>query len=260
MVILNNSTITYDQFKKLYGESKKLKFLFDYLTDLPNPESINDYLFYEENELNRKQRFCDDLENDLKEKSENTHVQCIKDLQQQNQIILDRLFKIYRNKTRDATHKITRFVIDYCISNNIGTIVIGYGEGWKTRSKLRKSVNRKFIPLPFYKIIESIKYKAKLCGINVIVQEESYTSKCSALDYEPIKFHVNYAGFREPTITGADGIPHTHYEQFYSKDSRKYIHADINGAFNIGRKGAPLLFNGISQDWMCTQPIRISVT
>jgi len=243
--IINHPTMTYNEFRNLYGGRKKFMNLFHYLKDLPNTKAISDYFFYEKNELNRKQHLCYNLNKYLNGKSENTHVQCVKDLQQQNQTIIDRLFKIYRNKTHDATHKITRFVLNYCKYFNFGIIVIGYNEGWKTRSKLSKSVNRKFIPLPFYKIIESIKYKAILCGINVIVQEESYTSKCSALDYEPIEFHINYAGIRGPSIRGKDGKPHKHYEQFYSNISRKFIHADINGAFNIGRKGVPLLFDGI---------------
>ncbi len=99
-----------------------------------------------------------------------------------------------------------------------------------------------------------------LCGINIIVQEESYTSKCSALDYEVIKFHLNYDGVRNPIIRGKDGVSHKHYGQFYSEISDKYIHSDVNGAFNIGRKGAPSLFNKIPQNWMLIPPKRIAVT
>jgi len=198
--------------------------------------------------------------NDLKGKLENTHIQRVKDLQLQNQIILDGLYKIYRNKTRDSIHKMSRYIIDLCKERNVGTIVIGYNESWKTRSKLSKAVNRRFIPLPFYKIIESIKYKAILVGIDVIVQEESYTSKCSALDKESIEFHLNYDGVRNPSIQGKDGKSHMHYGQFYSYKSKKYIHSDINGAFNIGRKGAPSLFNNVPQIWMLIPPERIAVT
>jgi IS605 OrfB family transposase len=259
-IVLNNPTMMYNQFKNKYGKNKKLKSLFNYLKDLFDIETIKDYLFYEENELNRRLDICDNLEYDLKGKPENTHVQRVKDLQLQNQIILDGLFKIYRNKTRDAIHKMSRYIIDYCKQYKIGMIVIGYNEGWKTRLKLSRAVNRRFIPLPFYKIIESIKYKAVLCGINIIVQEESYTSKCSALDKEAIKFHLNYDGVRNPTIRGKDGVSHNHYGQFYSYKSDKYIHSDINGAFNIGRKGVPSLFDKIPQSLMLIPPKKIAVT
>ncbi len=264
--IFTNPTMTYNQFKNLYDESKKLKDLFNYLKELIKNKNkktttpIKDYLFYEKRELNRKQSICNDLKNDLKGKLENTHIQRVKDLQLQNQIILNGLYKIYRNKTRDSVHKMSHYVIDLCKKNNVGTIVIGYNEGWKTRSKLSRAVNRRFIPLPFYKIIESIRYKAMFCGIEIIIQEESYTSKCSALDNESIEFHLIYDGVRNPTIRGKDGVEHKHYGQFYSEISDKYIHSDINGAFNIGRKGAPSLFNKIPQNWMLTPPKRIAVT
>ena len=266
-IVLNNPTMTYSQFSSLHGKSKKLKSSFNYLKKLTDAKIkknakliINDYLFYEKNELNRKLKICDDLELTLKKRLENTHVQLVKDLHHQNQTILDGIWKIYRNKTRDATHKMSRYVIDYCKRHDIGTIVIGYNEGWKTRSKLSKTVNRRFIPLPFYKIIQSIKYKAILIGINVIVQEESYTSKCSALDKESIEFHLDYDGIRNPIIQGKDNKSHKHYGQFYSYKSDKYIHSDVNGAFNIGRKGSSSLFDGIPQSWMLIPPKRIAVT
>ena len=163
----------------------------------------------------------DHLENDLTGKLEQNHIQHIKDLQQENQKILGNLFRIYRNETRDAIHKISRFIIDMCEQYDIGTNVIGYNEGWKTSSKLSKAVNRKFIPLPFYKLIACIKYKFELCGINVIIQEESYTSKCSAIDKESIEFHYEYAGIRNPDIKGKDGKSHKHYGQFYSYISKR---------------------------------------
>ena len=99
-----------------------------------------------------------------------------------------------------------------------------------------------------------------MVGINVIVQEESYTSKCSALDYEEIEFHLNYDGVRNPTIQGKDGESHKHYGLFYSEISDKYIHSDVNGAFNIGRKGASSLFDKVPQSWILIPPKRIAVT
>ena len=264
-ILLNDPLMTYDRFKTLHGENKELKYLFNYLKGIIEKKKdsttpIADYIFYEENELNRKLKVCDDLKYDLEGRLTRERFQRLEDLQQQNQNTLDRLFKTYRNKTRDATHKLSHYVVDYCKHNNIGTIIIGYNEGWKIHSKLSKSINRRFISLPFYKLIESIKYKALLCGIKVIVQEESYTSKCSAIDKESIEWHFNYVGIRNPSIRGKDGESHKHYGQFYSKISKIYIHSDINGAFNIGRKALPHLFDNISQKQMLIPPVRIAVT
>lgn len=35
-----------------------------------------------------------------------------------------------------------------------------------------------------------------MCGLNLITQEESHTSKCSSIDLEPIKRHDEYVGLR----------------------------------------------------------------
>jgi len=266
-IVLNDPKMIYDRFKDLHGENKELKYLFNYLKGLYEKKKdstmpIADYLYYEEIELNRKLNVCNDLKYDLEGRPTKEHLQRLENLREQNQNTLDRLFKIYSNKTRDATHKLSHYVIGYCKHNNIGTIIIGYNEGWKTGSKLSKTINRKFISLPFYKLIESIKYKALLCGITVIVQEESYTSKCSAIDRELIEWHYDYdyAGVRNPTIRGKDGVSHKHYGQFYSKVSNKFIHSDINGAFNIGLKARPNLFKNIPQRQMLIPPKRIAVT
>lgn len=78
-------------------------------------------------------------------------------------------------------------------------------------------------------------YKAQLVGINVITVEESYTSKCSFLDEEPIQKHVNYCGKRVK-------------RGLFRTNIGKLINADVNGSYNILRKALPNAFaegNGI---------------
>ena len=68
-----------------------------------------------------------------------------------------------------------------------------------------------------------MEYKAKLVGIEVIKTEESYTSKCSGYDLEPIQKHEIYLGKR--TKRG-----------LFRTAENKYINADANGSINIIRK------------------------
>jgi len=81
------------------------------------------------------------------------------------------------------------------------------------------------VAIPFDKLIQQIQYKAQLVGIKVTIVEESYTSKCSALDLEQITKHEDhaYAGKRvkRGLFRTALGI---------------IINADVNGALNILRK------------------------
>lgn len=161
----------------------------------------------------------------------NSFLQSIKDKQgyefqtKQQMIIL----KKRNNQIRDCFHKISHWIIQYCIQKDIGTIVIGYNQQWKQEINLGKRNNQNFVQISFAKLISMIEYKAKMIGIQVIIHEESYTSKCSFLDNESIEKHEIYQGKRIKR-----GL-------FRSKEG-KVINADVNGALNITKKVFPNAF------------------
>jgi putative transposase len=126
-------------------------------------------------------------------------------------------------KVKDFMHKASKYIIDYCIKNKIDTIVIGKNKHWKNKVNLGNKTNQKFVGIPYNNFISMIQYKCELHGLNCIVNEESYTSKCSALDLEPVMKHVNYKGNRSKR-----GL-------FLDSKGRK-INADVNGSLNIIRK------------------------
>jgi len=141
-----------------------------------------------------------------------------------------RILKKRNNQIRDCFHKVSRIVVNYCIENDIGTIVIGYNEGWKQEINIGKRNNQNFVQIPFAKLIQQIEYKAKMVGINVITHEESYTSKCSFLDDESIEKHEIYAGKRVK-------------RGLFRTSKGKIINADVNGAYNITKKALPNAFS-----------------
>lgn len=130
------------------------------------------------------------------------------------------------NKIKDYLHKASRKVIELCLTNNVGTIIIGKNINWKQNVNIGKKNNQNFVNIPFNSFIEMIQYKAKLIGIEVILTEESYTSKCSFIDTEPLNKHENYCGNRI-------------YRGLFKTKSGSIINADINGSFNIIRKVVP---------------------
>ncbi len=136
------------------------------------------------------------------------------------------------NKINTLFHRISKNLIDYCIKNDIGSIGIGYNNGWKQNINIGKRNNQKFVQIPFCKLLKQIKYKAKLKGIIFKITGEPYTSKCSFLDNEPIKRHKRYLGKRisRGLFRASDGT---------------IINADVNGAYNIMKKAFP---NSISVD------------
>jgi len=101
-----------------------------------------------------------------------------------------------------------------------------YNALWKQKVNMGRRNNQNFVAVPFGKLRAQIKYKAELAGIIVVEVPESYTSKCSFLDNEPISHHEVYLGRRIKR-----GLFKVH-------DGR-IINADINGTYNILRQAFP---------------------
>jgi putative transposase len=120
-------------------------------------------------------------------------------------------------------HTASRFLINQCLEHKIPHLIIGKNPQWKQSINLGKRNNQSFTSIPHAKFIEQLEYKAKLVGIKVTITEESYTSKCSFADLEPIKKHSTYLGKRVKR-----GL-------FTSSKGFKY-NADCNGSGNIIRK------------------------
>lgn len=139
---------------------------------------------------------------------------------------LTKLTNKRNNKISDYIHKASRKIIDICIFNDIGQIIIGKNKQWKQEINIGSKNNQAFVNIPHSIFIDMICYKAKLFGIDVILTEESYTSKCSFLDNEPICKHETYLGKRVKR-----GL-------FKSSKGIK-INADCNGSLNILRKVIP---------------------
>lgn len=138
-------------------------------------------------------------------------------------------------KMKDTMHKLSRFIIDYCIERDIGTLVIGHNEGWKQKVNLGRRNNQNFVSIPYYILIHDLTYKGEEVGMQVKEQEEAHTSKCSFLDGESVEHHEKYAGKRikRGIFRSAKGI---------------LINADVHGALNIIKKAIPKAFSKENAD------------
>jgi putative transposase len=133
-------------------------------------------------------------------------------------------------KIQDYMHKASNQVIQYCLKKDIGKIVIGKNKDWKQNINIGKVNNQKFVNIPFESLISKIEYKAKNHNIEVILQEESYTSKSDALALDNL-----------PKYNKKDNKKHSFLGKrvkrgLYQSSIGKLINADINGAINILRK------------------------
>jgi hypothetical protein len=79
---------------------------------------------------------------------------------------------------------------------------------WKNEINLGKKTNQNFVSIPHARLIEMLKYKAELMGIEVIEQEESYTSKSNFLNgvYNQARFDlaIDYCQEPRPPLKAAD--------------------------------------------------------
>ena len=127
-------------------------------------------------------------------------------------------------KIKDYMHKVSRKIVDYMEANSLNTLFVGKNVGWKDSINLGKTNNQNFVSIPYNMLIQMLEYKCKLAGINVVIVNEAYTSKCSFLDKEKISKHDNYAGrrIRRGLFISSSGI---------------MINADVNGSLNIMRLG-----------------------
>ncbi|QHG20695.1 RNA-guided endonuclease TnpB family protein [Nostoc sp. ATCC 53789] len=136
-------------------------------------------------------------------------------------------------------HTVSRRVIDWCQLNDIGQLVIGNNQGWKQDINIGKKNNQEFTKIPHSKLINLLTYKAQLAGIGVIVTEESYTSKASALDGDKLPVYKAKSDIK-PVFSGKRVK-----RGLYKTNTGRIINADTNGSMNIARKVIPNVFEGI---------------
>jgi IS605 OrfB family transposase len=123
------------------------------------------------------------------------------------------------------------------VAKQIGTLVIGKNAQWKTEIDLGKQTNQNFVGIPHARLIEMIEYKARLVGMKVIVQEESYTSRSNFLNLDPIPVYGH---------TGADDVAFSGKRikrGLYKTSVGQSINSDVNASYNILRKAIPNAFS-----------------
>ncbi len=169
--------------------------------------------------------------------------------QMNNQYYTNRLYRLTQKrnlKIEDYLHKASRYIIDFALEHQINTIVIGSNKNWKQSGSLGKVTNQAFVSIPHQKLIDKICYKAQLCGIQVILTEESYTSGTSFLDGElPQKeFYNKKRRVKRGLFVSNKGVK---------------INADVNAAFQIMKKVFPNVFtDGI--EGVVLHPVRVDIT
>ena len=186
----------------------------------------------------------------------NTKLQSIKDKQNikeqtKQQYLISRKRK---NRVDDYINKTCKYIINYCLFNDIGNLVIGYNQSFQNKTNLGKKNNQIFTQLPFGKIREKLEYLCKRYSINYVLQEESYTSKASFFDNDDLP------------IYNADN-PQTYQfsgkrikRGLYQTKNNYIFNADCNGALNILRKSKVVDLNILYNRGELDTPKRIRIS
>jgi len=164
-----------------------------------------------------------------------------------------RLERITTKRTRRIDHYLhtaSRRLIDLLVAEGIGTLCIGKNPLWKQEANLGRRGNQTFVSVPHARFIEMLTYKAELVGIQVKLTEESYTSKASFLDADPLPV---YGDQHLPVFSGRRVK-----RGLYRAADGRHINADVNGSYNIIRKVAPDAFAQGSRGCV-VHPIRLAV-
>ncbi len=135
------------------------------------------------------------------------------------------LYHKRRLQVKHILHCMSRELVNLAQDNNVDTIVIGELAGIRKEANLGRKTNQKFHRLPYEIVINQIKYKAKLAGINVVDNiTEEYTSQSCAFCKD------------KPSAENAVKSNRKHRGLYLCRDCGTALNADVNGAINISKK------------------------
>lgn len=170
---------------------------------------------------------------------------------------LQKLWLKRNNVIMDELHKKSRQIVDYADRLNVSKVVIGHNKRQKDSSGLSRQFNQNFVQIPHARFIDLLRYKLEERGIELIEVEESYTSKCSFIDFDklPTKLVKKAPKFSGERINRG----------LYKTKDGHLINADVNGAYNIGRKAQKQLKGNLKDlsdrvEWLVSSPVRLKTT
>ena len=186
----------------------------------------------------------------------NAKLQSIKDKQgimRKTTLRQKKLARKRNNRVNDYMNKTARKIINYCLNNDIGNIVLGYNNDFQRNSNVGSINNQNFVNIPYSKLRDKLEYLSKLYGIEFKLQEESYTSKASFFDGDEIPIY-NKDNSQEYIFSGK------RIKRGLYKTKKGYLlNADCNGALNILRKSKVVSLEALYHRGELNTPKRMRV-
>ncbi|PSB01545.1 RNA-guided endonuclease InsQ/TnpB family protein [Merismopedia glauca] len=164
---------------------------------------------------------------------------------------------------RDNINKAARFIINWCLNKNVGTVILGWNQRNKNGINIGKKNNQEFVHLPTAKLKNRIAQLCQQYGIEFVETEESYTSKSSFLSNDELPVfgakseRVAFSGKRGQKVKGKlNNLGRGGYICPFG-----WVNSDLNGAANIARKVATQLGLNLAEvvRGVLTRPHRYSL-
>jgi IS605 OrfB family transposase len=144
---------------------------------------------------------------------------------------LDRVTRKRNHQMRDGINKAAKLIVDHCLKSGIGTLVIGWNDGFKSNANMGRVNNQKFVQMPLGKLKTRLMQLCDLHGIRFQETEEAYTSKASFLDGDSLpKYGEKPEGWKASGKRLKRGL--------YQSSNGSIVNADLNGSANILKKVA----------------------
>jgi len=157
---------------------------------------------------------------------------------------LDELNMKRFNRVKTFMHTASKRIIDWCVENQIDTLVCGLNKEWKQECNVGKATNQKFVYIPYHMFVKQLEYKCQNVGIRFLTHDENYTSGTSFLDGElPCKENYNKSRRKHRGLFQAQ---------------KTFINADVNGSYQIIMKVFPNSF-GYGIEGISLDPVIINV-
>ncbi len=157
----------------------------------------------------------------------------------------NRLAQLTEKRNRqmgDNINKAARFMINWCLSNQISKIVFGWNKFNKDQINIGKKNNQEFVQIPTARLKTRINQLCEQYGIQFTETEESYTSASCFLDDDFLpKFCEKPEGWKAKSFGHASRTGKRVKRGLYRSSRGKLINADCNGGANILRKVATQL-------------------
>jgi IS605 OrfB family transposase len=158
------------------------------------------------------------------------------------------------HRVHDYMMKSARYIVNYCLTREIGTIVVGYNPDWKQNVHMSKRNNQNFVQIPHGQLRTQLENLCERYGLQYVEQEESYTSQASFVDDDAIPV---WNGTHQEVAFNGQRVQ----RGLYRTKEGLALNADVNGAANILRKSNHRLTSGerVARG-LLANPLRVKLT